>query len=267
VTEVVVPRSRAELPAVRDGDAFLAGGTALLGAPADHLRRLVDISELPWSPYTVRPDGLEIAATCTIAALRTADLPLQWAPGAWLIEQCVQSFLASFKIWNRGTVGGNLCVGYPAGPMISLAAACEGSVLVWRPDGSDAVMSVTDFVLGDAVTALRPGELLRSIHLDGGALGSRFAHRKVALAPLGRSSAVIIARDSGAEHRLTLTASTTRPYVLSVPVGAAPPDLAARIDNTVRGNWVDDMYGAADWRRHITVVLAAQVLDELAAGT
>ena len=263
VREVLVARDRSDLGDPQPGDAFLAGGTALYGAPADHLRRLIDLSALDWTPLEIRPDGLHVAATCTVAALRAAVLPPNWVGGRQLIEDCCQAFLASFKIWNRGTVGGNVCVSYPAGPMISLAAACEGTALVWRPDGSEYLLPVTEFVTGDTVNVLAPGEVLRSLVLDGAALASRFATRKLALAPLGRSSAVIIARIAGAEVRLTVSASSQRPYVISLPAGGVPVDLAERIDDAVAGNWVDDVYGAADWRRHITLVLAAQVLAEL----
>ncbi len=262
VTEVLIARDRAALSNPRAGDAFLAGGTQLYGQPADDLRRLIDLSQFGWTPLVVHPGGMEIAATCTVAELLAFPMPAAWQPGGVLVADCCHAFLASFKIWNRGTVGGNICVSYPAGPMISLATATDGQVLIWRPDGTEFALPVTGFVMGDAVNVLEPGQVLRSIMLSGEALASRFAFRKLALAPLGRSSAVIIARDAGDHLALTLTASTNRPYLLSLPVGAVF-DLAERIDDAVQGNWVDDVYGAADWRRHITMVLAAEVLEEL----
>ncbi len=270
VTEVLVARDRRDLMDPRPGDAVLAGGTALFGQPADQLRRLVDVTALGWPALSVQPDGLHLAATCTVADLAAFEPPVEWGSAARLIQQCCDAFLASFKIWNRGTVGGNICQAYPAGPMISLAAACDGTLTVWRPDGSDYRLSVLDFVLGDTVTVLQPGEVLREIVLPTTQLAAQFAFRKLALAPLGRSAAVVIARangkaeDAAVSTTIAVTASTRRPYLVRVPAGEAPTDLADRIDHVVMGDWVDDVYGAADWRRHITGVLAQQVLTELA---
>ncbi len=263
VTEVLVARDRADLATPRPGDAYLAGGTALFGQRDDSLRRLIDLTELGWTPLAVRADGLHIAATCTVAELRAFQPPAEWTGAGPLIAACCDAFLASFKIWNRSTVGGNLCVSYPAGPMISLSAAADGRVLVWRPDGSEYRLPVTDFVIGDTVNVLRPGEVLRTIVLPAAALRSRYAVRTLALAPLGRSSAVIIGRTDGHSLVVTISAATRRPYRVRVPRGAVR-DLVGRIDAVVRGDWVDDVYGAAAWRRHITGVLTAEVLGELA---
>ena len=83
----------------RDGDAFLAGGTWLFSEPQPHLRRLIDLHALGWTPLTVSEQGLEIAATCEIAKLAALSTPPEWT-AAPLIGECCRSFLSSFKIWN-----------------------------------------------------------------------------------------------------------------------------------------------------------------------
>ena len=107
----------------RPGDAWLAGGTWLFSEPQPGIRRLLDLASLNWPGLTVGPNGLEIAATCTIAELHrfAAQPPPDWTIGP-LIQQCCEAFLASFKVWNEATVGGNLGNALPAGPMISLTA-------------------------------------------------------------------------------------------------------------------------------------------------
>ena len=47
----------------------LAGGTVLFSYGSQTLRRLLDLTSAGWPALTVTADGLEIAATCTVAEL------------------------------------------------------------------------------------------------------------------------------------------------------------------------------------------------------
>src|SRR6478735_6685905 len=142
----------------RDGDAWLAGGTVLFsyGSYAfgpRPVRRLLDLGAAGWTPVTVTDDGIDLAATCTIAELyRLPESPdaagLPW-PALDLVRPCCDSFVASFKVWNMSTVGGNLCTSLPAGPVISLCAALEGVATILGPDGARRTLPVLDFVTGD----------------------------------------------------------------------------------------------------------------------
>ena len=98
----------------------------------------------------------------------------------------------SFKIWNAATVGGNICMSLPAGPMISLTAALEGVCTLWPRGGAPREVAAVDFVTGNHANVLQPGELLRSIHLPAAALSKRFAFRRASLTQLGRSAALLI---------------------------------------------------------------------------
>jgi CO/xanthine dehydrogenase FAD-binding subunit len=267
ITEVARPRNRSEMSAWSTGDAWLAGGTWLFSEPQPALSRLIDLSALDWPATVISPGGLEIAATCTVATLDALALPPEWA-AAPLIDQCCRAFLASFKIWNMATVGGNICMALPAGPMISLTAALDGICTIWTPGGGGRRVAVTDFVLGPQRNVLRPGELLRAISLPAAALAKRTAFRKISLSPLGRSAALLIgtlARDGG--FTLTITASTPRPVRLAfsaLPSGAA---LRQRIEGTIaESQYFDDLHGAPAWRRHMTVHLAEEIRSELAGA-
>ncbi len=190
VTAVVRPGQRAQLAPFSDGDAWLAGGTWLFSEPQPDLRRLIDLTGLSWPALELRDDGLTIAATCTVAALDAFEPPTAWLAGP-LFGQCCDAFLASFKIWNMATVGGNLCLALPAGPMISLCAALDGTCLVWTADGGERRLSIFDFVTGPQRNALRAGELLRSVDLPAEALCAPHsvpAHLADAARPLGRTS-------------------------------------------------------------------------------
>lgn len=79
-----------------------------------HLHRLVDLTGLDWPAVTLTADHLEIAATCTVERLSELSTTEQW-PAAPLFRQCAQALLASWKIWKSATVGGNICLSFPAG--------------------------------------------------------------------------------------------------------------------------------------------------------
>src|SRR6202521_1504600 len=125
IIEVAHPTTRAQLPVWTAGDAWLAGGTWLFSEPQVHLTRLIDLTDFKWPALTVGAIGLTIAATCTVAQLDAFASPPEWL-AAPLINQCCRAYLASFKIWKTATVGGNLCMSLPAGPMISVNAALGG---------------------------------------------------------------------------------------------------------------------------------------------
>ena len=138
-----------------------------------------------------RRHQLTIAATCTVAQLDALACPPEWI-AAPLINQCCRAFLASFKIWKTATVGGNLCMSLPAGPMISLTAALDGVCTIWKADGSEQRVAVADFVTGNQRNVLAPGDLLRQIDIPLAALKRRSAFRQISLTPVGRSAALLI---------------------------------------------------------------------------
>ena len=131
------PASAAEVTSWRDGDAWLAGGTWLFSQPQPGLDTLIDLEGLRWPALETSPAGLTIAATCRIAELYRYATPPDWT-AAPLIRACRNTFLASWKIWDTATVGGNICMSLPAGPMISLTAALEGVCTLWAAPGNAA---------------------------------------------------------------------------------------------------------------------------------
>ena len=133
VTSVLRPGSADEITAWRDGYAWLAGGTWLFSEPQIATDTLIDLEQLSWLALEIVPEGLDIAATCRIAELYGFAAPPCWT-AAPLIRFCCNALLASFKIWNAATVGGNICMSLPAGAMISLTVALDRlhPVATWR---------------------------------------------------------------------------------------------------------------------------------------
>lgn len=261
VTAITAARSRGDLAALGPSVAPLAGGSELFASPRPALTGLVDLLGLEWPSLAIRAGGLEIAATCTLTELSRLPTVPGWTAQPLFLE-CCGALFGSFKIWNVATVGGNLCTSLPAGPMTALACALDAAVLIWRRDGSDAVVPAGEFVTGNMTNVLEPGDVVRSIHLPVAALRGRTAFRKIALSPLGRSGAVLIGRlDADGGFLLTVTGATVRPALLRYP--ALPTATALRRDLDQIDTWFADAHGAADWRHAVSTVLGEEIRTEL----
>jgi CO/xanthine dehydrogenase FAD-binding subunit len=278
----------------RDGDAWLGGGSWLFSQPQPRLRRLLDLHAFGWPPLTETDDGLSIAATCTLAQLaRWRPARPSHAPAAELARQCCDALLGSFKVQNVATVGGNICLSLPAGPMTSLTAALDGVAAISRPDGRRRRLAVADLVTGDGANALAPGELLTRVDLPAAALTARTAFRQVSLSAVGRSAVLVIARRPARDQNtsgggvsvdgfgvsvapmtetpnpsddivITVTASVPRPLQLRFAALPDPAEAVAALD-AADPPYLDDVHGSARWRAAMTRRSVAAVTAELAA--
>jgi CO/xanthine dehydrogenase FAD-binding subunit len=250
----------------QDGDSWLAGGTWLFSEPQPHLRRLLDLHAFRWPPLEVSDDGLRIAATCTVAELYAFPGRPDW-PASFLIDECCRAFLASFKIWNTATVGGNICMSLPAGPMISLTTSLEGVYTLRALDGSERQVPAIEFVTGNHQNVLRPGELLRAIDLPASALRKRGAFRRMSMTHMGRSTALLIGTAAGPDGAflLTVTAATPRPVQLAFPQLPDARLLRERLHEAIPDDgYFDDVHGSPDYRKHMTLHFAEEIRAELA---
>jgi CO/xanthine dehydrogenase FAD-binding subunit len=266
ISEIAKPSCRDDLKPWMPGDAFLAGGTWLFSEPQPTLNRFIDLTGFEWPPIITTEDGLRVSATCTLAKLDSHALPKNWV-AAPLINQCCRSLYGSFKIWNTATVGGNICMALPAGPMTSLTVALDGVCTIWTPDGHERHLGVTDVVVGPQQNSLRPGEILHSIALPVEALTRRTAFRQISLTPYGRSAALIIGTLSRrGSFALTITAATRRPIKLSFSDIPSALALRDRIESTIpSAEFFSDVHGTPEWRRHMTLQFADEIRHELSA--
>ncbi|MGC2409659.1 MAG: FAD binding domain-containing protein [Methyloceanibacter sp.] len=266
VTEIKCPASTDEIPGWREGYAWLAGGTWLFSTPQVATDTLIDLQALHWPALESSAAGLDIAATCTIAELDRFEAPPEWT-AAPLIPMCCNSFLASFKIWNAATVGGNICMSLPAGPMITLTTALEGIYSLWPRDSKPREVAAIDFVTGNHANALQPGELLRNIHIPAKGLAKRFASHRSSLTHLGRSAVFLIGTRSvdADDLLLTVTAATPRPVQLRFDRAPSADELRHAIGATIPDDgYFDDVHGSPAYRRRLTYYYAEQIRAELA---
>ncbi|MGZ0712111.1 FAD binding domain-containing protein (plasmid) [Coraliomargarita sp. W4R53] len=262
-------RTRDDL-ALRAGETFMAGGTWLMSEPQPETTGFVDLTTLGWRDIEITDAGLRIGATCTIATLRAwaegrgpVAVPSQWS-AASMIPDAADALLASFKIWNTSTVGGNISRAFPAAAMVSLAVALDATAEVWTTGGDSRWLPVNDLVTGNGRTSLDSGEVLRAINIPTTALKSRALLRKIALAELGRSGAVVTGRrDEDGAAVFTVTAAVERPRVLRFEVLPDAETLRTAIGDV--DGYYSDVLGGADWRRGVSIVLGERIRKELAA--
>ncbi|MFJ9746646.1 FAD-binding molybdopterin dehydrogenase [Streptomyces sp. WAC 05379] len=267
ITEVI--RRPSERPGRdwHEGDAWLAGGTWLYSTEQPDLRRLIDLTALRWDPLVPTDEGLEIGATCTIRDLYAFPWPQRWTAGPLFRASC-EAFLSSFKVWNSATVGGNICMSLPAGPMITATVALEARYELWAPDGSVRFVDALDFVTGDHRNVLAPGEILRRITVPERALRQRISHRRFTLTRLGRSTVFLVGtqRPEAKNLLLTLTAGTTRPIRISFDALPDGGTLRESIEAVPADVWYADPNGTPEHRRHLTRHFAEEIRRELMDG-
>lgn len=262
-----VARTRDDLE-LAPGETFLAGGTWLMSEPQPETTGLVDLTGMGWPDLEITRNGLRISATCTIARLvafargsGAVAAPREWC-AVDTFEPAADALLASFKVWNTATVGGNICRSFAAAAMVALTVALDGIAEVWAPGGGIRHVPVAEMVTGNGTNSLARGEVLRAIDLPASALESRLVLRKIALAEYGRSGAVVTGRtDADGTTVFGITAATQAPVVFRFD---GVPDVRI-LESAVRTapGYYSDPLGAADWRRSVSIALAERIRREL----
>ena len=251
----------------REGDAWLAGGTWLFSDQQPDLRRLIDLMPLGWDRLVASDDGLEIGAMCTVRDLYAFSAPDDWRAAPLFTTSC-EAFLASFKVWNSATVGGNICMSLPAGPMITMTVALEATYTLQSTTGSERSVDAVEFVTGNNANILEPGELLRKIDIPASALRKRYTHRRFTLTHMGRSTIFMIApqRPDADDLLLTITAGTTRPVRLAFDSMPDDDALLHAVDALPDEVWFSDANGTPDHRRHLAKHFAEEIRLEFTTG-
>lgn len=261
VTGYRLARTRADL-ALAPGEKFVAGGTWLYSEPQPHVTGLVDITALDLPPVQLDDSGnLIIGATCTIAQLLDLTPQPEWRAHPLFFEGA-SALLASFKIWNTATVIGNICQSFSAAGMVSMCSTLDGIAQVWTPSGRDYTIPVAELMTGNGTNGLGPGEMVATVTIPAHALRAVTAYRKIALAELGRSGAVLTGRrDEDGSAVFVITAATLTPTVLRYD--SVPREGALRTEVLTATGYYTDPLGTDDWRRAVSAVLLEEVRREL----
>jgi len=169
-------------------DALLlpCSGTQSLG-PMLNLRlsrpaRLVDLSRIPALNAVTRQGGrLRIGAAVTHARIEDGDAAGVPDVTRGLLPQ-VAAHIAYRAVRNRGTVGGSLAHGDPAGDWVSVMTLLDAQLLIAGPSGERRVAS-SGFYAGPYTTALQAGEILAAVEVPVFSDRARWAYRKLCRKP------------------------------------------------------------------------------------
>ena len=187
------PRTVAEALSMLDDDGSLvplAGATDLyvaLNFGTLTATRFLDLWSLdPLRRIGMRGDALSIGALATYASLTKSRLVRQRVP--MLVEASRQ--IGGIQIQNRGTIGGNIANGSPAGDTLPVLAAAE-AIVVARSTAGERRVPFVDFYTGYRKTVLRPGELIVAVEIP--PIPGRQWFRKVGTRAAQAISKVVVA--------------------------------------------------------------------------
>jgi len=258
--EYTKPASVADALAIlvqHDGARVLAGGQTLINvmkARAASPDVLVDLDALE------ELKGIELGGdgTLTIGAMATYTDIISSAEARArpiLGEVCAQ--IADVQVRNRGTIGGNVCSNDPTNHLPPLMCAV-GATMTIASESGERVVPAAEFFLGVYLTAVGPGELLRSISIPAG------KHDGFAAVTLGAEGTCIANAAASLDGSLRVALGC----VDAVPVVVEPPSADEdAVRAAVRGAGLQppaDVHASSEYRAHLAEVLAVRAARQAA---
>jgi len=162
----------------QDDYKIIAAGQSLLILMRQGLvapEYLIDIYGIPELNY-IKSDGkkgLKIGALTTHRDIENSGM----VKGVFQVLAEMEHRLASIQTRNRGTIGGNICHGDPAGDPAPVLMAL-GARLKLSNAKRDRIVSMDDFSVDYFETLLEPGEILTEIQLPALPIRSGAAYTK-----------------------------------------------------------------------------------------
>jgi carbon-monoxide dehydrogenase medium subunit len=178
--------------------------------------------------------------------------------------------VADPAVRHRGTFGGSLAHGDPAGDLPAVALALEATLTARGPDG-DRDIAASDFFVDYLTTALQPTEILTAIRVPKlGGWGyhyEKFHRTAQAWAIVGVAALTKRSNGQVAEARIGLTNMGPVPVRATAAEAAATGAEASRDALRAAASQADegseppgDLHGAPDYRRHLARVLTGRAL-------
>ena len=198
-------------------------------------------------PIEVRADRLVIGALATFVAIARSRLVLRRLP--MLVAAAHE--VGGLQIQNRGTLGGNVATGSPAGDSLPALAAADADVILESAGGTRRV-PFTRFYTGYRASVMRPDELIVAIEVP--PVDGRQWFRKVGTRAAQAISKVVVAGVRAERPRVargSVAPTVVRAY-RTEDVLAATGDVAeARHTLMTEIAPIDDIRSTAAYRRQV----------------
>jgi CO/xanthine dehydrogenase FAD-binding subunit len=214
--------------------------------------RFIDLWGLdPLRRIALRDDTLSIGALATYTSLIRSRLVRQRLP----ILASAAREVGGMQIQNRGTLGGNVANGSPAGDTLPVLAVAEAVVVLRSVDGERRV-PFNEFYTGYRTSVRRSDELIVAFEIPPVEGGQWF--RKVGTRAAQAISKVVMAAVRGPRTRIAL--GSVAPTVIrlarveqALAGGVDMNQALGRLGEDIRP--IDDLRSTADYRRDVAANL------------
>jgi aerobic carbon-monoxide dehydrogenase medium subunit len=175
------------------------------------------------------------------------------------------------SVQHRGTIGGTLAHGDPAGDMPAVISALEGTLVIQGPNGERTVPA-SDFFQDYLFTDLEPDEVVTEVRVpkldqNTGWSYKKFSRRSQDWAIVGVAAVVEKSDGNIDSARIGLTSMGSTPIRASTVEealsGASPDGIASAADSAAEGTAPSsDDAASAEFRKHLARVWTRRAVEE-----
>jgi xanthine dehydrogenase small subunit len=220
--------------------------------PARRFMDLWPLDEL--RGISVVEGGLRLGALTTWSEVRESP----WVREQLPILAAAAGEIGGVQIQNRGTLGGNIANGSPAGDSLPVLAAAD-AVVVLRDAAGERRVPFVAFYTGYRATVMRPGELIVAVEIP--AVEGRQWYRKVGTRAAQAISKVVMAGIRS--HRPRIAFGSVAATVVRAPAteavlasGGSIEEAAAALAAEIQP--IDDVRSSAEYRKRVAGNLLRQ---------
>jgi carbon-monoxide dehydrogenase medium subunit len=225
------------------------------------LRRISDLQRI-----NAQNGSLEIGSMVTY---RTLINDSSVSLGCSLLAECA-SAIGDNQVRARGTIGGSLAHADPAADLPAAILALDATLLTTGGD-----IAAGDFFTDLFTTALASGQLLTGVRVPASNGKTASAYIKVRnkashYALVGAAAVVTMADDGTCSNiAVALTGAASKAFRLTDAEGKLKGtrledgDLSGAFEgvSSLDVDWMDDLFGSADYRKHLAAVVAQRAVQ------
>ncbi len=224
--------------------------------------RFLDLWGLePLRQIEMRGDMLSIGAVATYTQILKSTLVRQRLP----ILASAAREIGGPQIQNRGTLGGNIANGSPAGDTLPVLAVAD-AVIVLRSEGDERRIPMERFYTGYRTSVRRPDELIVAVEIP--PIDGTQWFRKVGTRAAQAISKIVMAGVRASAPRIAL--GSVAATVIRLPRTEASLASGASLDEAARVMGeeitpIDDVRSTAAYRRQVATNLLRRFWGDTAA--